>query len=184
MYLRTSEVIGLPVVTINGGEDVAEVRDVVYSSETGTLLGFTLNKRGFLSGRMRAVLPATSIAAIGQHAVMVENEDDALTDRADAPDAMASPAADRNVLQNAVMTEGGTRLGTVTDLVLAAGGRGEIVGYELRREDTKEPWFIPRPTQVAVSGDALLVPDRFEQYVSHDLSGFALAADRYRAEGA
>lgn len=149
MYLRTSEVIGLPVVTINGGGDVAEVRDVVYSSETGTLLGFTLNKRGFLRGRMRAVLPATSIAAIGQHAVMVENEDDALT-----------------------------------DLVLAAGGRGEIVGYELRREDTKEPWFIPRPTQVAVSGDALLVPDRFEQYVSHDLSGFALAADRYRAEGA
>lgn len=182
MYLRTSEVIGLPVVTIDGGEDVAEVRDVVYSSETGTLLGFTLNKRGFLRGRMRSVLPAASIAAIGQHAVMVDDDDDALTDKSDAPDAMASPATDRNVLKNVVMTEGGTRLGTVTDLVLAVGGRGEIVGYELRRDDTKEPWFIPRPTQVAVSGDTLLVPDTLEQYVSHDLSGFALTVDRYRTE--
>ncbi len=182
VYLRTSEIIGLPVVTINGGEDVAEVRDVIYSSEAGTLLGFTLNKRGFLRGRMRAVLPAASVAAIGTDAVMIDGEDEALTDRADAPDAIAAPATDRNVLNNAVVTESGARLGTVTDLVLAVGGRGEVVGYELRRDGTKEPWFIPRPTQIAVSGDALLVPDSLEQYVSHDLSGFALTVDRYRTE--
>lgn len=149
VYLRTSEVIGLPVVKIIGGEGVAEVRDVIYSSEAGTLLGSTVNKRGFLRGRMRAVLPATSVAAIGT---------------------------------NAVVTESGARLGTVTDLVLAVGGRGEIVGYELRRDGTKEPWFIPHPTQIAVSGDAFLVPDSVEQYVSHDLSGFALTVDRYRTE--
>jgi hypothetical protein len=58
------------------------------------------------------------------------------------------------------------------------------VGYELKREDTKEPWFIPRPQQLAVSGDALLVPSSVEEYVSHDLSGFALAVDRFAGSGA
>lgn len=115
---------------------------------------------------MRAVLPASSVAAIGQNAVMIESEDEALTDRTDAPDAIASPATDRNMLSNAVVTESGTRLGNLTDLVLAVGGRCEIVGYELRRDGTKEPWFIPRPTQIAISGDALMEPDTLEQYVS------------------
>ena len=81
-----------------------------------------------------------------------------------------------------MITEGGVRLGTVSDLVLAVGGRGLIVGYELRRENAKEPWYVPRPAQLAVSGDVLLVPDRFEDYVSRDLSGFALAIARLQEQ--
>jgi uncharacterized protein YrrD len=183
VYLKTSEIIGLPVVTVKGGEDAAEIRDVVYSSEAGALLGFTLNKRGFLRGRMREVLPADAVTAIGADAVMIE-DDECLSSKGDAPDAVASPPKNRNVLGDAVITEGGVRLGTVSDLVLAVGGRGEIIGYELKRDDSKEQWFIPRPQQIAVSGDALLVPDSLEQYVSHDLTGFALAIDRYESEGA
>ncbi len=182
VYLRTSEIIGLPVVTVTGGEDVAEIRDVVYAGDEGALLGFTLNKRGFLRGRMREVLPAASVSAIGSAAVMIADDDDCLVPPGDAPDAVAAPPSDRNVLGDAVVTDAGVRLGTVTDLVLAVGGRGEIVGYELRREGTKESWFIPRPEQLAVSGDALLVPEAIETYVSHDLSGFALAVDRYTTE--
>jgi len=67
---------------------------------------------------------------------------------------------------------------------VATGGRGEIIGYELKRDDSKESWFVPRPQQIAVSGDALLVPEALERYVSHDLTGFALAIDRYSSEGA
>jgi uncharacterized protein YrrD len=182
VYLKTSDVIGLPVVTVNGGEDVAEVRDVVYSSEEGTLLGFTLNKRGFLSGRMREVLPADSVSAIGAAAVMIVDDDECLVSKSDAPEEVASPATNRNVLGDAVITDTGVRLGTVSDLVLAVGGRGEIIGYELKRDDTKEAWFIPRPEQLAVSGDSLLVPAALESYVSHDLTGFALAVDRYTSE--
>jgi uncharacterized protein YrrD len=182
VYLKTSEVIRLPVVSVSSGEDVAEIRDVVYSSEAGALLGFTLNKRGLLRGRMRDVLPADSVAAIGSAAVMIDDEEE-LTSKADAPTEVASPATNRNVLSDAVMTDTGVKLGTVTDLVLAVGGRGEIIGYELQREATKEAWFIPRPQQLAVSGDALLVPAALEEYVSHDLSGFALAVDRYDAQG-
>lgn len=182
VYLKTSEVIGRPIVTVNGGEDVAEVRDVVYASEAGTLLGFTLNKRGFLSGRMRQVLPADAVAAIGSAAVMIADENECLMSKADAPDEIASPATNRNVLGDPVITDTGVRLGTVSDLVLAVGGRGEIIGYELKRDDSKESWFVPRPQQLAVSGDSLLVPAALEEYVSHDLTGFALALERYESE--
>ena len=181
VYLKTSEVIGLPVVTVDGGEDVAEIRDVVYSSEAGALLGFTLNKRGFLRGRMREVLPADVVHAIGSAAVMVD-DDESLVSKSDAPDAVASPPGNRNVLGDAVLTDTGVKLGTVSDLVLAVGGRGEIIGYELERDGSKEAWFIPRPQQIAVSGDALLVPATIEEYVSHDLTGFALAVDRFSSE--
>ena len=74
LLITASQIRGLPVVTVQGGEDVAEVRDVIYSPEAGRLVGLTLNKRGFLAGRSRDVLSAEAIHAIGQHAVMVLDE--------------------------------------------------------------------------------------------------------------
>lgn len=180
--IRTSEVLGLPVVTIDSGEDVAEVKDVVYGSDEGRLLGFTLNKRGFLSGKMKAVLPASSVSAIGPDAVMITNAEECLVSKAEAADAVSSPDKHRNVLGNEVVTESGRRLGVVNDLVLLLGGHGEVVGYELRRDESKEAWFIPRPAQLALSGETLLVPDSIDGYVSDDFSGFGGAVDRFRAE--
>ena len=119
-------------------------------------------------------------------AIKAKNEESGVSGAAsgigDNPDAVASPATNRNVLGDPVLTDSGVRLGQVTDLVLAVGGRGEIIGYELKRDDAEESWFIPRPQQIAVSGDSLLVPAALEQYVSHDLTGFALAVDRYTSE--
>ena len=74
MLATGSAIRGLPVVTIGGGEDVAEVRDLIYDPQAGRVVGLTLNKRGFLAGRSREVLPAEQIHAIGQDAVMVQDE--------------------------------------------------------------------------------------------------------------
>ena len=54
--VRARDVMGLPVVSIATGEDVAEVRDVVYDGEAHQLIGFTLNKRGRFAGRLKTVL--------------------------------------------------------------------------------------------------------------------------------
>ena len=74
LLITASQINRLPVVTVRGGEDVAEVRDVIYSPEAGRLVGLTLNKRGFFAGRDSAVLPAAAIDAIGRDAVMVLDE--------------------------------------------------------------------------------------------------------------
>lgn len=74
VLLTGLSISGLPVVTIRTGEDVAEVRDVIYSPEAGRVVGLTLNKRGFLAGRRREVLSDETIYAIGREAVMVNDE--------------------------------------------------------------------------------------------------------------
>ena len=176
LLMTASQIRGLPVVTVRGGEDVAEVRDVIYSPEAGRLVGVTLNKRGFLAGRSRDVLPAEAIHAIGQHAVMVL-DDSSLVAPEDAPDDVAHPAVERNVIGDDVLTEGGSSLGKVTDLVLLVGSSGEVVGYQIDKTGGGRG-YIPLPAQLAVSGAALVVPNITEEFVQDDLVGLGAVGRR------
>lgn len=176
LLLCASDVVGLPVVTISGGDDVAEVRDVVYDPEAGRVVGLTLNKRGFLSGRHRQVLPAAAIAAIGQDAIMVADASDLVAPEA-APGPVGHPPKGRNVVGNDVLAEGGVSLGRVRDLLA---DDGEVVGYQIDRTPDGVA-YIPLPAQLAISGHALVVPDATEAFVRDDLSGFGAAVDEFRA---
>jgi uncharacterized protein YrrD len=178
LLMTASQIRGLPVVTVRGGEDIAEVRDVIYSPDAGRLVGMTLNQRGFLSGRRREVLPAEMIYAVGQHAVMVNDESELVAPE-DAPEDVAHPATERNVLGVDVLTEGGTSLGKVVDLVLLVGSDGEVVGYQIDKASGGHG-YIPLPAQLAVSGDALVVPDITEEFVHDDLVGLGAAVDEFR----
>ena len=71
--VRAGDLIGRPVVTIDGGDDIAEVKDVVYDSVARRLVGFTLNKRGWFRGSIKELLAAESVAAIGDTAVMIRD---------------------------------------------------------------------------------------------------------------
>jgi uncharacterized protein YrrD len=178
LLMTASQIRGLPVVTVRGGEDVAEVRDVIYNPEAGRLVGVTLNRRGFLAGRRREVLPAEAIHAIGQHAVMVIDES-SLVGPGDAPEDVARPATERNVLGDDVLTEGGTSLGTVTDLVLLVGSSGEVLGYQIDKA-TGGQGYIPLPAQLSVSGVALVVPNLTQEFVQDDLVGLGATVDEFR----
>jgi uncharacterized protein YrrD len=178
LLMTASQIRGLPVVTVRGGEDVAEVRDVIYDPEVGRLVGLSLNQRGFLAGRRHEVLPAEMIHAIGQHAVMVIDES-SLVAPGDAPEDVAHPATERNVMGNDVLTEGGTSLGTVTDLVLLVGSSGEVVGYQIEKAAGGHG-YIPLPAQLSVSGVALVVPNLTEEFVQDDLVGLGATVDEFR----
>ena len=177
--MNAAQINGLPIVTVRGGEDVAEVRDVIYDPEAGRLVGLTLNKRGFLSGRRREVLPVEAIHTIGKDAVMVMDESD-LVGKDEAPDDVSRPPAGRNVLGNDVLTDQGVRLGTVRDLTLTVGSRGEVVGYEIEKEGGGQG-YIPLPAQLAVSGTTLVVPTVTEEFVRDDLVGLGAAVEEFRA---
>ena len=178
LLMTASQIRGLPVVTVKGGEDVAEVRDVIYSPEAGRLVGVTLNKRGFLAGRRRDVLPAEGIHAIGQDAVMVLDESN-LVAPDDAPEDVGHPATERNVLGDDILTEGGASLGKVADLVLLVGSSGEVVGYQIDKARDGRG-YIPLPAQLSVSGVALVVPNITEEFVQDDLVGLGAAVDEFR----
>lgn len=175
---RATALIGLPVVTF-GGDDVAEIRDVVYS-EPGRVDGFTLNRRGVLSGSRPERLPWSQVGSVGRDAVMIESED-ALVPRPDAPAPLAGAEKDRDVLGVPVIDEQGNALGRVHDVVVRLGRSARVIGYELegpevehRRETTHT--YVPLPDQVAVSGDAVIIPDRTVALECSTIDEFADAA--------
>lgn len=178
LLVTASQLIGLPVVTVTGGEDVAEVRDVIYDPGKGHIVGLTLNKRGFLSGRLREVLPAATIHAIGRDAVMITDQS-SLTMPADAPEDVGRPDTDRNVMGDDVLTDAGESLGTVRDLVVLVGTAGEVVGYQIEKSGGGTG-YLPLPAQLAVSGDALVVPEVTREFMRDDLVGLGAAVDDFR----
>ena len=118
--LRGRDVVGSPVVSIASGDDLAEVRDVVFDPNQGAITGFTLNQRGRFKGRLRALLPIDTVAAVGTDAVMAAT-DDALVDRDDVPAAVSAARQEDDVLHDLVVTESGRQLGTIQDVVLLGG---------------------------------------------------------------
>ena len=178
LLMTASQINGLPVVTVTGGDDVAEVRDVIYSPRAGRLIGLTLNKRGRFAGRAKEVLAAEAIHAIGSDAVMITDAS-ALSDRHEAPEDVANPATERNVIGNDVLTERGVSLGKVRDLALLVGGDGEVVGYQIDKTDGS-PAYIPLPAQLAISGSVLIVPDMTEDFIRDDLVGLGAAVEEFR----
>ncbi len=180
LLLRGTDLVGLPVVTL-AGDDIAEVRDVLFDPQAGHVLGFTLNKRGRLAGRMREVLTREQIHAVGPAAVMVRADI-----RLSAPPA-SDPArrdARGDVIADRVMTDSGVQVGTVTDVVIDT-ATGAVVGYEVLSADEPEQRkgrrsYLPLPETGAVSGEALIVPASAVEYISTDFAGFGEAIDRYR----
>jgi uncharacterized protein YrrD len=176
--------IALPVVTLDGGDDVAEVKDVVYDADGARLMGFTLNKRGWFRGPMKRVLPWSEVAAVGRNAVMVRDTN-ALTERDDAPIDVGEPATNRNVIGNRVLTDEGVELGIVADLIVELDDEVTVVGYQLDAKGTPPGHgmvLIPLPEQISVSGDALVVPKEVEAFIRDDLTGFGGAVESFRSQ--
>lgn len=181
VLLRAGELPGRPVVTV-AGEDVAQVRDVVYDTGSGEVIGFTLAKRGMFGGRMKQVLPWEHVEGLGPHAVIIGDED-ALTPR----DGLREPADDRDVLGARVLTDDGRKLGEVRDLVIEVhDGVADVVGYEIDPSDSfresSSHVLLPLPDTLAASGDNLVVPAAATEYVRDDIAGFGAAVEDFRAE--
>ncbi len=175
--VRARDVVGLPVVTIDGGEDAAQIRDVVYDAERHHLLGFTLNERGWFRGTLGTALRAEDVVGIGADAVMVPDET-CLAQPSSSEDVLAPPKESYHVIGDTVVSSGGATLGEVVDVVLETGSRPKAVGYEVKTDDGT--LFVPSSVQMAVSGNNLVVPAEAEEFTANDLAGFGAAVHSFR----
>jgi uncharacterized protein YrrD len=175
---RATELIGRPVVTMDTADDIAEIKDVVFHVGRWDVVGFTLRGRGALGDPDRGQLALESITAIGQHAIMITSDGVIAQHIGSLDQALEEP---REVLGDEVLTDGGKRIGKVIDLVLQLEpNRVDVAGYEVETEDGKKV-LVPIPETFGVSGDTLVVPAIVEQYITHDLTGFGGAVERFRA---
>lgn len=175
--IKGREVGKLPVVTIDGGEDAAEIKDVVYDASRHHLIGFTLNKRGWFRGTLKAVLTADNVVGIGADAVMVES-DSVLSESTGSGESLGSSDASFDVIGNDVVSSDGTVLGQVVDVILETGPNPSAVGYEVDTGD--QSLYVPSSAQMSVSGTNLIVPAEADEYIRNDLAGFGGAVATFR----
>lgn len=173
-----SELSGRPVVSIDSGNDIAEIRDTVYDSRRNHLIGFTLNKRGWFRGRCKQTLPTENISAIGREAVIVAREQD-LIDPNDAPSDLTGTSNSISIIGIEVMSQTGEQLGTIDDLVVETGDDPKAVGFRLSSDGSSV--FVPISAQMALSDERLLLPAEAEAFVHHDLAGFGASVGNYRS---
>ena len=168
--MRGADLIGRPVVDGSTGDDLGEIRDVIYNPVLGQITGFTLRKRGLLGRRLKDVLPVDAVVSVGTDAVMVESAD-ALSAPEDAPSTMDADAGN-DVLGDEVMTESGRKLGHVRDVIVIGGKSPRVVAFEVSGGAVGDG-LVPVGEHSAVSGNALIVPDAYEQRIRTDLTGLA-----------
>lgn len=180
VLLRAADLVKRPVVTL-AGEDIAQIKDVIYSSVSGELAGFTLNGRGIFAGPLKQTLPWGNVHGLGPAAVMIRDES-SLADR-HAFDGEREGAGGV-VLGSIVLTQSGRNLGVVTDVILSVGEKStDAVGYEIEPTDKSAPrrQFVPLPDALSVSGEALILPDTARDFIRDDLAGFGAAVDEFRS---
>ena len=167
--MRAREIGGRPVVTLDTADDVAEVKDVLFSYASTSVVGFTLNKRGFLGSPMKEHLPWSRVSALGRDAVMIESRAELGAGDAAMEDAAAS--GERDVIGDVIVEVGD--------------GTARVVGFEVHgpqveRDRAAATLLLPVDDTLAVSGETLMVPAAAEEFVRDDLSGFGSAVEEFR----
>lgn len=169
-----------PVVTL-GGDAVAQVKDTVFDTAAGRIACFALSGRGLLSGPLPDGLPWSAVHALGHDAVMIRDR------RALA--GIAVPARQEplrgRVLGARVLTEAGTDIGTVLDVVVEGGTSGRVVGFRVAaaRQFATGPKrhrrrvYVPRGENLTVQGRALVLPVDAVHHLADDLTALAALAD-------
>ena len=179
--VRGRDLVGRPVVDVNTGEDIAEIRDVVFEPGSGLLTGFTLNKRGSWSGPLRAVLPIDRVSAVGTGAVMISDADALVSGDDEPQDIKAASQADAEVVDDLVVTESGQTLGIVRDVIIMGGASPRVVAFEMDAGEDRIR-CIPKSPHGGVSASALIVPDDYEARIGDDLADLADQLDRLSQE--
>lgn len=181
--LRGRDLIGHPVVDVKSGENVAEIRDVVFDATDGHLTGFTLNESEPWAGRLHEVLPIAQVTSVGTGAVMIADFDALLAPSDGTPSDEISAAAQANdeVVDDLVVTESGRSLGTVRDVVIVGGESPRVVAFEIAGGEAGSG-FIPMSRQGGVSASALIVPDEYEARLRNDIAGLSEQIDELSKE--
>lgn len=153
---KRKELQGLAVLDVSGGKKVGTVGDLVVSPEDGRLMAITIG--GGMLGGGGSFVAADDIRSIGADAITVEGENVARPESEMSDGLRTARDASRQLPGKKVVTENGTLLGTVHDVLvdestLRVSGL-TIGGGMLSTEDA-----LAADRIVSVGPDALIVTD-------------------------
>jgi len=122
------ELIGKPIYSVTDGRFLGSVKDIYLDIDVGILNGIFLGHEGLFSRKAR-VIARDNIAVFGHDAVLV-NASDVETDSNETPEVEIWLRRE-TVLGREIETPGGTKVGTVGDILFDEKAR--VVGFSLAR---------------------------------------------------
>lgn len=153
---KRKELQGLAVLDVSGGKKLGTVGDVVVSPDDGRVMALTI--AGGMLGGNGSYVAAEDVRAIGADAITVDGENVARPESEMPDDLRAARDVSRQLPGKKVVTENGTLLGTVHDVLVdesALRVSGLTIGGGLLSSEDA----IAADRIVSVGPDALIVTD-------------------------
>jgi uncharacterized protein YrrD len=132
--IKSRELLGKPIVTIQHGKIIGKVRDVLIDPGRYEIAALVLP--GKLLSRKTMVLPRHQVLVFGEDVVLVKSNE--AMPRDDTLENVSSLiAVSRQMRGQEVVTEQGMRIGVVDDVLVNEKGR--LVSYALKRVAVEGP---------------------------------------------
>ncbi len=184
--LKGKEVIGRRVVTLDGGERLDSVRDLIFDEQGNHVLALLIDEGGwFHSAR---VIPFGNVRSVGEDAIMVGSAADVVSAK-DDPVLTEAMNSKTGLAGLNLLTTDGKALGRIADVFFDEIS-GRVVGYEatggLFSDLSSGRTFVPAPESVTIGAEAAIVPPEvahaMEEQEAGGLQGaFGSAADSVKA---
>lgn len=130
----SKDIVDKPIISINDGRIVGEVKDVMLTSDLKALAGIFIGREGLIR-RKRLFVTSSNVVVYGIDAILVTNAD-VVTDNKQMPESDSWVRLSK-LQGREVDTPGGTRVGTVGDVVLDE--EGAVIGFALSRVYVEGP---------------------------------------------
>lgn len=131
------ELIGMPIFSLDRGEEIGEVENLIFDPDQRKVVGFVLEEGGLF--RSPEVIPFESIESIGPDAIVLKRSA-SLEAPFDEIDLKQVKKEGFNLTGRRVISDRGHEIGTVYDLEISE-STGAVTGIEVRRglfQDTAE----------------------------------------------
>lgn len=128
--IKALDCLGLDVITINEGQKLASVKDVIYDQGSQKILAFLLDEGGIFVDPH--IILTSDVKKIGQDALMIETAED-VQSAANVDETIRSIARDKIFLTKTKMvTTEGKSLGRVSDIYFDP-LTGQVLEFELNQ---------------------------------------------------
>lgn len=121
------DLVDKPIITVSDGRHMGKAKDVYLDRHLQEMTGIYLGREG-LFRRKDNFIPRASVVVFGVDAILVENAE-AITDSKETT--IEGWVRLSDLIGRDVDTPGGTRLGTIGDVILDTAGR--VTGFSLGR---------------------------------------------------
>ena len=150
--IKSREIIGKPMITIQHGEMIGKVKDVLIDPDRYEIAALVLP--GKLLSRKTMILPRHQVQVFGVDAILVKSNE--AMPRDDTLQNVASLiAVTKQMRGQAIVTEQGLRIGIVDDVWIDE--RGKVVSYALTKVAVEGP--VAKTKRIPLSFTRTLGPD-------------------------